>query len=824
MKKLYLSLVIGIIFLAGTVSALGEKIAYIVPNSNNLDSNELAIKNILSQENYNLDIYSNTMSFNVDDYEVIIVGEDVNNIFFDNKQHKTLFLSRVAARKSGLSAESGQTSGGKVINIIERNHFITDGFNEGVITVYNSLEEMHYVKSCYALGAENLAIDGGSIRSVILAVPEESLLLDGSCSKRTALLEQRNLFFGLIKAGKWNNNAKNLFKNSAAWLIDGRLNEPPELTQDIPAVEWQTGSTATLELSNYFTDPNEDDINYDLASTSDNQEINIIEFNLETGHIVFSSNPGWTGTDWIIFKAIDEKGLETESNLVTLRVSANPSSNAPVLDFIDDIKTYSGALVDINPIATDADTLPEDLTFTFTFPLNENGVWQIPTTSMGTFTAVVRVEDSDGNFDEQQVNIYVTGADYPIVNFISDKTVNEGSLLSFSVTAFDPMANPINLTAANLPQGARFDNNGDGTGDFLWTPDYSQSGEYDITFTAEDNQGFTGTEPVTIRVTNQEAPPSFGDINLCDVKSNLLKINIKNPDEGGDFKINEDIEAEIEVENDAGENLKVNVEAYLYDLTDDKSVDDANDKQNIDNGKEKQFDFTLNSPSDVENSEFVLLVIANGKKDNDYCNYEYIDLNIEREEHDVIIDEITARPNSVFPGERVDTEIKVNNIGDSDEDVYIEIVNNALNISVKTEEFELEGFGGDDSDAKTLSFVIPENADTGTYELTAKVYFDSGDENNQETFEIVITKGSGDESKTRTGPILTVNDETILLLKNNMKGSASDTISLKESKTTSKTSSAKMDEETKSQVLWIIALALAIGILIVLIGIVKVRR
>jgi len=138
--------------------------------------------------------------------------------------------------------------------------------------------------------------------------------------------------------------------------------------------------------------------------------------------------------------------------------------------------------------------------------------------------------------------------------------------------------------------------------------------------------------------------------------------------------------------------------------------------------------------------------------------------------------------------------------------------------------FELEEFGGDDSDAKTLSFVIPENADTGTYELTAKVYFDGGDENNQETFEIVITKGSGDESKTRTGPILTVNDETILLLKNNMKGSASDTISLKESKTTSKTSSAKMDEETKSQVLWIIALALAIGILIVLIGIVKLRR
>ena len=120
------------------------------------------------------------------------------------------------------------------------------------------------------------------------------------------------------------------------------------------------------------------------------------------------------------------------------------------MDFIDDIKTYSGALVDINPIASDPDTLPEDLTFTFTFPLNENGVWQIPTTSTGTFTAVVRVEDSDRNFDEQQVNIYVTGADYPIVNFISDKTVKEGSLLSFSVTAFDPMASPINLRSESV--------------------------------------------------------------------------------------------------------------------------------------------------------------------------------------------------------------------------------------------------------------------------------------------------------------------------------------------------------------------------------------
>jgi len=57
-----------------------------------------------------------------------------------------------------------------------------------------------------------------------------------------------------------------------------------------------------------------------------------------------------------------------------------------------------------------------------------------------------------------------------------------------------------------LPAGASFIDNGDGTGTFNWTPDYTQSGNYDITFTADDGIA-TDDEIVTVTVNDINRPP-----------------------------------------------------------------------------------------------------------------------------------------------------------------------------------------------------------------------------------------------------------------------------------------------------------------------------
>ncbi len=100
----------------------------------------------------------------------------------------------------------------------------------------------------------------------------------------------------------------------------------------------------------------------------------------------------------------------------------------------------------------------------------------------------------------------------PVLEPISDKTVPENSILNFTVTATDPDGTTPDLyTSEPLPRGAVFDPQGDGTGDFLWKPDYTQEGAYEVRFYADDGE-FIDSEVVTITVTHVDAPPVLDSI------------------------------------------------------------------------------------------------------------------------------------------------------------------------------------------------------------------------------------------------------------------------------------------------------------------------
>jgi hypothetical protein len=89
----------------------------------------------------------------------------------------------------------------------------------------------------------------------------------------------------------------------------------------------------------------------------------------------------------------------------------------------------------------------------------------------------------------------------PIFDTLTDKSVDEESLLSFIVSAKDPGNDPINLSVENLPTDANFTDNGDGTGNFTWTPSNTQGGNsYTINFSASDDKNATSTIIVIITV------------------------------------------------------------------------------------------------------------------------------------------------------------------------------------------------------------------------------------------------------------------------------------------------------------------------------------
>lgn len=77
-----------------------------------------------------------------------------------------------------------------------------------------------------------------------------------------------------------------------------------------------------------------------------------------------------------------------------------------------------------------------------------------------------------------------------------------GDLLTFTVTATDINSNIDTLTATGLPDGATFQDNGDNTGTFLWTPDATQVGQFSVGFRAENGNDEFDTATTSLLVSS----------------------------------------------------------------------------------------------------------------------------------------------------------------------------------------------------------------------------------------------------------------------------------------------------------------------------------
>ena len=87
----------------------------------------------------------------------------------------------------------------------------------------------------------------------------------------------------------------------------------------------------------------------------------------------------------------------------------------------------------------------------------------------------------------------------PVLTPIGPKLTSEGDTLRFTVTANDPDGDSLILSADSLPLNASFTDHGDGSADFLFVPDSSQSGVHEVIFSAYDGE-YADSEVVSIRV------------------------------------------------------------------------------------------------------------------------------------------------------------------------------------------------------------------------------------------------------------------------------------------------------------------------------------
>ncbi|MFQ5498646.1 MAG: Ig-like domain-containing protein [Candidatus Zixiibacteriota bacterium] len=220
---------------------------------------------------------------------------------------------------------------------------------------------------------------------------------------------------------------------------------------------------------------------------------------------VFNDNGDGTGSfDWtptfvqagtynVTFFASD--GLATDSEVVSITV-IDGGNQAPVLAAIGSRNTTEGILLTFAASASDPDgtiptlntsTLPGGATFTDNGDGTGSFDWTPAFTQSGTYNVTFFASDGLAT-DSEVVTISVneSGNQPPVLAAIGSKNTLEGSLLSFTASASDPDGTIPVLSSSSLPVGASFTNNGDGTGSFSWTPDFTQSGTYNITFYASD--------------------------------------------------------------------------------------------------------------------------------------------------------------------------------------------------------------------------------------------------------------------------------------------------------------------------------------------------
>jgi len=464
--------------------------------------------------------------------------------------------------------------------------------------------------------------------------------------------------------------------------------------------EWQ-------DHTNYIEINDGDTVYFDVGITTSNQplDISIRLVNADTGQIIYTykedivdntffsdrfevveyhyTNPG------LYFVAIyggDNVGDDSTS-IISLKVnSVGPGNTAPTISGIPDQTFGVGSgfndnIMDLYSYADDAETADPDLTYTITSQsdpsvvvcsIDSNRYMDCNVLQLGS--SDVTVEVSDGSLTDTDVfTVTVVGNQAPELDQIGDKSVFEGDLLQFVVTAIDLEDDPLTYTAINLPSGASFNNQ-----IFSWTPNYDQSGSYDVVFVVSDGSS-TDAETITITVNNVNRAPFLYSINDITVEEgDLVDIdpNASDPD------------------NDA----------LTFTFT---SPLDSNGDWQTEEGDEGTYQVTVTvSDGSLTDSQQVTITVE---------EYEPATYESERRSR-FYIDDIKVYDYSLYPGDILEVVIGIERVGDNTvRDIELRVSIPSLGIEKDVPEFDLRK----DYIEKTVRIALPYNMDGGTYSIKA---------------------------------------------------------------------------------------------------------
>ena len=260
-----------------------------------------------------------------------------------------------------------------------------------------------------------------------------------------------------------------------------------------------------------------------------------------------------------------------------------------------------------------------------------------------------------------------------------------------------------------------------------------------LTLTASEQATPATTHTSQIPVTVRVDPEMCKDGRVSDgtqdndISAGDLQIDISEPDDGDNFGPGDEIRLDVNVENNADTDLDVVVEARLYNIDQDSEIATVeSDSVDIDEDKDEDIELTLKVPtsdSDLdEDDDFVLFIKVYEDGDEDqYCNYDALDMDFERDSNDVAVNSVTVNPSVAMCSDTVNVAVEVQNVGTNDQDsVQVTVKETSLGMELRSEVFSLDEFDkSDDTALKAFTFEIPSNAKGGDYFLDTRVFFRS---------------------------------------------------------------------------------------------------
>jgi len=210
------------------------------------------------------------------------------------------------------------------------------------------------------------------------------------------------------------------------------------------------------------------------------------------------------------------------------------------------------------------------------------------------------------------------------------------------------------------------------------------------------------------------------------------------------------VKFDVEIENMFSSASDIQIENIEVIITieniDDEGDDDLEEEETIDDidaGDDDSvvIEFTIPTLVDEGDYDVIIEVDAEDEDGNDQGFTWNLILEVEKDKHDLLIEDADLSPSIVRCDRNPSLEVEVVNIGREDEDeVRVEITNTRLGIDAEIELDELEE--GDDEDAKDdaiFRLQIDDDVKPGIYPITVKAYY-NGKVGDEETVDLIVEK------------------------------------------------------------------------------------